>query len=87
MFWVRSHNLRWQIIVAWEKKWAVVLAKLDTKINGVWPELETVLDQIITDVVLRSLSILQANGQEFKPRLIHEDYSEGLRFYRSFILA
>jgi len=70
--------------VAWEKSWATFFGKLlrgvlklDTEVNGVWPELEAAADQVITGVIPRLLGILQAGGHELKPSLIHGDCWEG----------
>ncbi len=70
--------------VAWEKNWATFFGKLlrgvlklDTEVNGVWPELEAAADQLITGVIPRLLGILQADGRELKPGLIHGDCWEG----------
>ncbi|KAL9044065.1 MAG: hypothetical protein Q9214_002772 [Letrouitia sp. 1 TL-2023] len=66
--------------VAWEKSWATFFGKLlrgvlalDREVNGVWPELEAAADQVITAVIPRLLGILQSDGRELKPSLIHGD--------------
>ena len=70
--------------VAWEKSWATFFGKLlrgvlklDTEANEVWPELEAAAEQVITGVIPRLLGILQSDGRELKPSLIHGDYWEG----------
>ncbi|KAK4695691.1 hypothetical protein P7C71_g2110, partial [Lecanoromycetidae sp. Uapishka_2] len=66
--------------VAWEKSWATFFGKLlrgvlklDTEVNGVWPELEAAAEQVINAVIPRLLGVLQADGRELKPSLIHGD--------------
>ena len=70
--------------VAWEASWATFFAKLlqgvlkiDTESNGVWPELEAAAQQVISGVIPRMLGILQSEGRELKPSLIHGDCWEG----------
>lgn len=70
--------------VAWEKSWATFFSKLlrgvlklDTEVNGIWPELEAAADRVIIGVIPRLLGILQADGRELKPSLIHGDCWEG----------
>lgn len=70
--------------VAWEKSWATFFAKLlrgvlklDIEANGEWPELEAAAEQVITGVIPRLLGILQSDGRELKPSLIHGDCWEG----------
>ena len=70
--------------VAWEKSWATFfekllrgVLKLDIEANGVWPELEAAAEQVITGVIPRLLGILQSDGCELKPSLIHGDCWEG----------
>ncbi|KAL9607801.1 MAG: hypothetical protein Q9167_007319 [Letrouitia subvulpina] len=70
--------------VAWEKSWATFYGKLlrgvlelDREVNGVWPELEAVANQVIGAVIPRLLGILQSDGRKLKPSLIHGDCWEG----------
>lgn len=70
--------------VAWEKSWATFFGKLlrgvlklDIEANGVWPELKAAAEQVITGVIPRLLGILQSDGRELKPSLIHGDCWEG----------
>jgi len=72
--------------VALGKGWATFFGKLlrgvlklDTEMNGMWPELEAAADHVVTAVIPRLLGILQANGRELKPSLIHGDCWEGGR--------
>ena len=51
--------------------------KFDIEANGVWPELEAAAEQVITGVIPRLLGILQSDGRELKPSLIHGDCWEG----------
>jgi fructosamine-3-kinase len=71
--------------VAWEESWAVFFGKLlrgvlklDTEVNGWWPELEDAAEQVIAGVIPRSLGVLQADGRKLKPSLIHGDCWEGM---------
>ena len=70
--------------VGWEEDWAVFFSKLlrgilkhDTKANGAWPKLETAANRIINAVIPRLSGVLQADGRELKPCLIHGDCWEG----------
>ena len=71
--------------VAWEKSWATFFGKLlsgvlklDREANGMWPELEAAAGQVIAVVIPRLLGILQADGRDLKPSLIHGDCWEGM---------
>ena len=71
--------------VAWEECWATFfekllcgVLKLDTEVNGVWPELEAAAEQVIAGVISRLLGVLQSDGRELKPSLIHGDCWEGM---------
>ena len=73
-------------MVAWEKNWAVFFGKLlrgvlewDREANGTWVELDAAAEQVIRGVVPRLLGVLQADGRELKPSLIHGDCWEGMR--------
>ncbi|KAK0512600.1 hypothetical protein JMJ35_004617 [Cladonia borealis] len=70
--------------VAWEKSWATFFGKilrgvlkLDIEASGVWPELEAAAEQVLASVIPRLLGILQSDGRELKPSLIHGDCWEG----------
>ena len=71
--------------VAWEKCWATFfekllcgVLKLDTEVNGVWPELEAAAEQVIAGIIPRLLGVLQSDGRKLKPSLIHGDGWEGM---------
>lgn len=66
--------------VAWEASWANFFAKLlrgvlklDTESNGESPELEAAAQQLINGIIPRLLGVLQSEGRELKPCLIHDD--------------
>ena len=68
----------------WDSNWASFFTKLlasalhlDLETNGSWPELEKVSDRILTRVIPRLLGVLQEDGREIKPCLIHGDLWEG----------
>ncbi|KAI9715531.1 MAG: hypothetical protein M1828_000783 [Chrysothrix sp. TS-e1954] len=70
--------------VAWEESWAVFFTnllrgvlKMDTEANGKWPELEAAAKQVIDAVIPRLLGVLQTDGRQIKPSLIHGDCWEG----------
>ena len=70
--------------VKWDSNWASFFTKLlkealrlDIENNGPWPELEKVSERILTKVIPRLLGVLQENGREIKPCLIHGDLWEG----------
>jgi protein-ribulosamine 3-kinase len=70
--------------VEWDSSWASFFAKLladalrlDIEMNGRWKELERVSDRVLTRVIPRLLGVLQAEGREIKPCLIHGDLWEG----------
>jgi protein-ribulosamine 3-kinase len=71
-------------IVAWQKSWALFFAdmlrgvlKFDTDTNGHWAELDDVFDRTISHVIPRLLGVLQSEGRELRPSLIHGDMGEG----------
>ena len=68
----------------WDPNWASFFAKLlkqfydfDTRTNGVWPELDVVFQRCITHLIPRLLGVLQSDGRQIKPCLIHGDMWEG----------
>lgn len=68
----------------WEANWAnffrnlfVGVCKLDLQTNGPWPELERAVTQIADKVIPRLLGVLQADGRQIKPAIIHGDLWEG----------
>ena len=70
--------------VDWEANWAdffrnlfVGVCILDLKTNGSWPELERAAAQIADKVIPRLLGVLQADGRQIKPAIIHGDLWEG----------
>ena len=67
-----------------KRDWATFFGKLlrgvlkhDTEANVIWPELEAAAVHIITGFIPRLLGVLQADGRELKPSLIHGDCWEG----------
>jgi protein-ribulosamine 3-kinase len=70
--------------VAWKTNWGDFYAELlrgvlefDTAANGSWAELDLVVDRTITRLIPRLLGVLQADGRQIKPSLIHGDLYEG----------
>ena len=69
--------------VTWEKSWAKSFTHLlkdvlryDIEANGPWLELEAASNQLIAVVIPRLLGVLQSDGREIKPALIHGDLWE-----------
>ena len=74
---------RMQHTVDWEDSWAVFfqklllgVCKLDRESNGLWPELDLAIQQVVTKVIPRLLGALQAGGHFLKPCFIHGDLWE-----------
>ncbi|KAI0968075.1 Fructosamine kinase-domain-containing protein [Xylaria arbuscula] len=68
----------------WSESWAVQfthylkdLVKLDTELNGQWPEFDAALKQLIERVIPRLLGALQSEGRSIKPSLVHGNLWEG----------
>ena len=68
----------------WDSNWASFFQKLladalhfDLQNNGSWPEFEKVANRLLAKVIPRLLGVLQENGREIKPCLIHGDLWEG----------
>ncbi|GAW17445.1 hypothetical protein ANO14919_069020 [Xylariales sp. No.14919] len=69
--------------VTWEKSWAASFTHqlkdvigYDNETNGAWPELEAACNQLIDKVIPRLLGVLQSDGRDIKPSLIHGDLWE-----------
>ena len=72
-----------QRTVIWEKSWAKAFTRqlqdvmrYDTERHGSWPELDAACKQLIDVVIPRLLGVLQSDGREIKPTLIHGDIWE-----------
>jgi protein-ribulosamine 3-kinase len=70
--------------VTWEKSWATQFThqlkdviKLDNEANDPWLEYDAACKQIIDHVIPRLLGILQSDGREITPSLVHLDIWEG----------
>jgi protein-ribulosamine 3-kinase len=70
--------------VDWQESWAdfyrnlfLGVCKLDVETNGPWPEMERASSQIAEKVIPRLLGILQADGRQIEPAIIHGDLWEG----------
>lgn len=64
----------------WKKSWATFFSKflrrimdISTEVNGPWPELEAAEKQFFDKVIPRLLGVLQSEGREIKPSLLHSD--------------
>ena len=75
---------KYKQFVEWDSNWASFFTKLladalrlDLENNGPWPELERVSERTLTKVIPRLLGVLQADGRDIKPCLIHGDLWEG----------
>lgn len=73
-----------QRTVTWEKSWAASythqlkdVIKYDKITNGSSPAYEAACDQLINKVIPRLLGILQADGRQITPTLVHGDLWEG----------
>ena len=69
--------------VTWEKSWAKSFThqlkdviRYDRETNGIWPELEAASAQLVDVIIPRLLGVLQSEGREIKPTLIHGDLWE-----------
>ena len=83
-FHISTYHGKFPQSIDWDSNWASFFAKLlkdalrlDYQTNGSWPEFETVSERILTRVVPRLLGVLQQNGRNIKPCLIHGDLWEG----------
>jgi fructosamine-3-kinase len=70
--------------VDWESSWATFyarllggVAKLDEDTNGSLPKLKAATSNVINRVIPRLLGVLQSEGRQLKPSLIHGDLWEG----------
>lgn len=69
--------------VTWESSWATSFThqlkdviKFDNDTNGPWPELDAACNQLIKVVIPRLLGVLQSDGRQITPTLIHGDLWE-----------
>jgi protein-ribulosamine 3-kinase len=83
-FHVPTCHGRFPQYVDWDSNWASFFTKLladalrlDLQTNGPWPEFERVSERILTRVIPRLLGVLQEDGRDIKPCLIHGDLWEG----------
>ena len=67
----------------WETSWAKSFThqledviKYDNEINGPWPQYDAACEQLIDVVIPRLLGVLQSDGRNIKPSLIHGDLWE-----------
>jgi fructosamine-3-kinase len=70
--------------VGWQESWAdfyrtlfLSVCKLDSESNGPWEELERAIEQVAYKVIPRLLEILQQDGRQIKPCIVHGDLWEG----------
>jgi protein-ribulosamine 3-kinase len=73
-----AHTVEWES--SWAKFYAKLLlgvVKLDNETNGPLPKLEAATANMIDRVIPRMLGILQADGRQLKPSLLHGDLWEG----------
>ena len=83
-FYIPTCHGKYKQVVEWDSNWASFFGKilgdalrLDLENNGPWPELEKVSERTLTKVIPRLFGVLQENGREIKPCLIHGDLWEG----------
>jgi protein-ribulosamine 3-kinase len=69
--------------VTWDKSWSRSFTlqlkdviKYDNDTNGPWPELELALNRLFESVIPRLLGVLQSDGRDITPALIHGDLWE-----------
>ena len=67
----------------WEKDWVKAFTRqldnviqYDNETNGPWPQLETALNHLKAAVIPRLLGVLQSDGRDIVPTLIHGDLWE-----------
>ncbi|CAG8955895.1 hypothetical protein HYFRA_00008747 [Hymenoscyphus fraxineus] len=53
------------------------IAEVDMSVNGNWDSLATLESRLFTHVIPRLIGVLEENGREIKPSLIHGDLWEG----------
>jgi protein-ribulosamine 3-kinase len=70
-------------VVTWQDSWADLFAlqikaliTYDNESNGIWPELEVAMKQLIDFVIPKLLGALQSDGREITPALVHGDLWE-----------
>ncbi|KAH8653540.1 Fructosamine/Ketosamine-3-kinase [Xylariales sp. PMI_506] len=81
---VTTFNGKVDHVTQWEPSWSKFFGRLlrntlrhDEEINGHWPELSKVAEQVLTHVVPRLLEVLQSGPDPIVPRLIHADLWQG----------
>ncbi|KAH7309169.1 Fructosamine kinase-domain-containing protein [Stachybotrys elegans] len=69
--------------VTWEESWAksfsnqlLDVIRYDNETNGPWPELAAACQQLVDVVIPRLLGVLQSEGRQITPSLIHGDLWE-----------
>ncbi|KAL2213701.1 hypothetical protein CC79DRAFT_1327598 [Sarocladium strictum] len=74
---------RMERTVTWERSWAAAYTNLlkdvheyDRATNGTWPELDIALEQLYEVVIPRLLGVLQSEGRQITPVLVHGDLWE-----------
>ncbi|KAI5918578.1 Fructosamine kinase-domain-containing protein [Camillea tinctor] len=72
-----------QRTVTWEKSWAISFThqlkdviEYDNNTNGPWPKYDAACKQLIDHVIPRLLGVLQSDGREIIPTLVHGDLWE-----------
>jgi protein-ribulosamine 3-kinase len=70
--------------VTWEQSWAASythqlldVIKYDNETNDPWPEYDAACEQLIKHVIPRLLGVLQSEGRQITPTLVHGDLWEG----------
>lgn len=70
--------------VTWERSWAVSFThqlkdviRYDNEANNAWPAYDAACKQLLDKVIPRLLGILQSDGRQITPTLIHGDLWEG----------
>lgn len=83
-FHISTYHGKFPQKVGWDGNWASFFKnllegalRLDLQTNGSWPEFERVSERTLNNVVPRLLGVLQEEGREIKPCLIHGDLWEG----------
>ncbi|KAH6615826.1 Fructosamine/Ketosamine-3-kinase [Chaetomium sp. MPI-SDFR-AT-0129] len=71
------------LTTTWESSWTAFFTRLikdvyrlDTEVNGVWPEFDSIMEITVEKLIPRLLDPLTANGRTIKPSLIHGDLWE-----------
>jgi protein-ribulosamine 3-kinase len=81
---VQTYDGKMAHTVDWQENWAefyrslfLGVCKLDQWTNEPWPEMERASAQIADKVIPRLLGILQEDGRQIEPAIIHGDLLEG----------